>query len=273
MGIGEICHRLPDLHGVAGAQPQSLVHVGNQNMDVETGAFCRPDNAVGEPLRLLHCGHECARAYFDVHDQPVITRGDLFGKDRGRDQRDRLHGAGDIADGVKPAIRRRQITGLPDNRAADGFDDAPEKVQIRGRTVAGDAVDFVQSAAGVAETTTRDHRHVTPTGGGDRCQQETHLVADSPRRMLIDHRPAQVVGLPVQHGARGGHRRRQRSGFPKRHRTQEDGHGQRRDLFRRNAAVGQALDEKVDFLPRQLAPIPLFSDNVGKQHRSWLWGL
>ena len=59
--------------------------------------------------------------------QPVFTSitrpsrpgGELLRQDRGGDQRDQLHRAGHVADGVEPAVGGREVVGLADDGAAD----------------------------------------------------------------------------------------------------------------------------------------------------------
>ena len=63
-------------------------------------------------------GHEGAGAELDVHHERVEPGGELLGQDRGDDQRDRLDGAGGVADRVQAAVGGGEVGGLADDRAA-----------------------------------------------------------------------------------------------------------------------------------------------------------
>ncbi len=57
-------------------------------------------------------------ADLDVQHQCVEPRRELLGEDRGDDQRDRLDGAGGVADRVEAPVGGRELGGLADDRAA-----------------------------------------------------------------------------------------------------------------------------------------------------------
>ena len=60
--------------------------------------------------------HEGSRSDLDIHDQSVEPGCDLLRQDRGGDQWNRFHCAGDVADGVEAPIGGREISGLADDR-------------------------------------------------------------------------------------------------------------------------------------------------------------
>src|SRR5690606_9223266 len=103
-------------------------------------------------------------------------------------------------------------------------------------------------------------------GRGDGREEEADLVAHTACRVLVDHRPIQREVAPVEHGSRSGHGGREPSGLLEGHGIEENGHRQRGDLLRRQAAVGKAVDEQLDFLPRQFVAVALFSDYFGEEH-------
>ena len=91
--------------------------------------------------------------------------GQLLGQDAGGDQRQRLHRAGGVADRVEPAVGRRDARAGADDRAAGVAQRALERRAIGRRAVAGQRLELVQRAAGVAEAAPRDHRHHRAAGG------------------------------------------------------------------------------------------------------------
>ena len=139
--------------------------------------------------RFLARGHERARADLDVHHQRVEPGGELLRQDRGDDQRQRLDGAGGVADRVEAAVGRRELSGLADDRAAGARARPSESGQVRRRVVAGDRVELVERPARVAEPAPGDHRHGAAAGGDDRRQQQADLVADAAGRVLVERGP------------------------------------------------------------------------------------
>ncbi len=61
---------------------------------------------------------------------------------------------------VELAVRRRDLRGLTDQRAADRRDRRSQLVQRQPRAEAGNRFELVEGAARVAETAARHHRHV-----------------------------------------------------------------------------------------------------------------
>ena len=68
--------------------------------------------------------------------------------------------------------------------------------------VAGDRLELVERAAGVAEPAAGDHRHGAAAGGHDRREQQADLVAHPAGRVLVEHRAGQAGVRPVEHVAR-----------------------------------------------------------------------
>ena len=71
---------------------------------------------------------------------------------------------------VEPPVGGREVGGLADDGAADLAHDAAEGVDVGLRDVAGDGVELVERAAGVAEAAAGDHRHEAAAGGDRRAR-------------------------------------------------------------------------------------------------------
>ena len=110
--------RLDHLAGVAHLAAQRLVHVGEQRP--HRGAVGAPDadHGLGQGAGLRRLLHEGPPAHLHVEDQAVEALGQLLGHDRRGDQRDRLHRAGGVAQGVEAAVGR--APGSPTGRRAPG---------------------------------------------------------------------------------------------------------------------------------------------------------
>ena len=77
----------------------------------------------------------------------------------------RLDRRGDVADGVEAAVGGGDVGGLADDGAADLADDPAEGLDVGLGDVAGDGVELVEGAAGVAEAAAGDHRDEAAAGG------------------------------------------------------------------------------------------------------------
>ena len=104
-------------------------------------------------------------------------------------------------------------------------------------------------------------------GGEDRRQQQAHLVADAAGRVLVQHRPGESGGAPVEHVAGAGHRAGQRDALGGAHPAPDDRHRQRADLRVGDGPVGDPGHQLGDLAARQLAAVALAPDQLGDQHR------
>ena len=184
---------------------QHLVHVGDQRDGRQPGAAGHVDERARERLRVLARGHERARAGLDVH-APA----------RRAPRRASWTGSRRRSAGSTRPCRWRRARAYSRRSAGARSAVWPTIAQPASRTtrrstssagvrrVAGDRVELVQRAAGVAEPAAGDHRHRAAAGGEDRGEDQRHLVAHAAGRVLVDHRPVEV---PVQHGAGVAHRR------------------------------------------------------------------
>ena len=143
-------------------------------------------------------GHERARAGLDVHDEPLEPGRELLRQDRGGDERDRFDRRGHVADRVEAPVGGRERRGLADDRAADVAHHLPERSEVGLRVVAGDRIELVERAAGVAEAAAGDHRHVGAAGREHRREHQRDVVADAAGRVLVEDRAGQVGVAPVE---------------------------------------------------------------------------
>jgi hypothetical protein len=178
--------RLLHLDGVADRAAQRGIHAGQQGSGGDVMLLADRHHR----LRQLSCPrpvlHEGAGADLDVEDEGSGALGDLLRRDRAGDQRDRLDGAGDVAERVEPAVGRSQAR-------AGGGDDAAGLSQrvyglLRGQAgpEAGDGLELVQGAAGVPEAPAGQLRDRGPAGRHQRSQDQAYLVPHAAGRVLVN---------------------------------------------------------------------------------------
>ncbi len=126
------------------------------------------------------------RADFDVEHQRAGALGELLAHDRAGDQRQRLDGAGDVAQRVDLAVGRRQLAGGEDRRADVGKAVARICAFDRFGGEARNRLELVQRAAGVPEAAAGRLRHRRAAGGDHGHQRQGDLVADPAGGVLVD---------------------------------------------------------------------------------------
>ncbi len=122
--------------------------------------------------------------------------GDLLAHHRAGDQRQRLGGAGDVAQRVDLAVGRRQLAGGEDGRA----EIAKLLADMGFRQFGGEARDrleLVERPAGVPESAARGLRNRTAARHHDRDQRDGDLVADAAGGMLVDQRQRLAVAPQI----------------------------------------------------------------------------
>ncbi|MCU0751470.1 MAG: hypothetical protein MUC40_00295 [Akkermansiaceae bacterium] len=141
-----------------------------ENLDAHFAAD--GDHAGGERFGFVLRLHEGAAAEFHIEHQAVERLGEFFGHDRGGDQRDGRHGAGDVAQGVQFAVGRAEALGLTHHGDADlpelggGLPESEVNVET------GDRFEFVERAAGDAQTAAGNHRHPATGAGHQRREHQ-----------------------------------------------------------------------------------------------------
>ena len=163
--------RLAHLVRVADGEPEGRVHVGEQcrRRDARVGAEL--DHRARELAGLVDVAHEGAGAELHIEHQRVGALRDLLRHDARGDQRDRLDGAGDIAQRVELLVGRREAGA---GGADDGSDVAElvEQLLVRERRPpAGDGLELVERSAGVAEAAARELRHGDAERGDQRRER------------------------------------------------------------------------------------------------------
>jgi hypothetical protein len=168
----------------------------------------------------------------------------LLAHDRGRDERQALDGGGHVAKRVELSVRRCDLGGLSDERDARLGEDLAELSQRQSDAEARDRLELVERAARMPEPATRDHGDVDAAGRHQWRDDETRLVADASRRVLVDLGAGQVgevEDLPRPHHGFG-----EGDGLAIRHAAEVDGHGEGRRLVLGDLAGRVAPDEEAD---------------------------
>ncbi len=267
---------LPDLDPVAGEAAEWLVHAGEERDGAGAGGFAGLDHEFGEELRLVVGGHEGAAADLDVEDEGFEIFGEFFAHDAGADEEWGLDGAGVVAEGVEDAVGGDEVRGLADHGCAAFFEGKEELIECELRVEAGDGLELVECAAGVAEAAAGDHGDAD-TGdtcgcwrgkaccGEDGGDEERGLVADAAGGVLVDGEGVEWGGVEdfagVAHGGgEGGELVRVESAL-------EDGHEECGDLGVGDELVGwgtvdDGADEGSDFVLAEDVTVALVKDDV-----------
>jgi hypothetical protein len=138
---------------------------------------------------------------------------------------------------------------------------------LRHGGVAGDRIEFVERAAGVAQAAARDHRHEAAAGRDHRAEHQRDDVADAAGRVLVDHGAGQVQRFPFQDLAGIAHGQGEGDAFVHIHVVEIDRHRQRGDLAFGDVTVGDAAHEELDLVGSQGAAVALLADDfLGEEH-------
>ena len=244
--------RLGHFQRVAGAAGQGLVHVGDQRRRAAARAIRGLDQRMGQPFGAVGLPEDRARAGFHVQDQRIQPRGQLLGQDRGGDQVNGFHRPRFVADRVEPPVGGGEFARRRDDGAAHLTGDAAQIILGLVAKIAGDRLQLVQRAAGMAQPPPRDHRHETAPRRQQRRKDQADRIPDAAGRMLVHDRAGQV---PMQHMPRIAHRPRQR--HPARHAkaTRQHRHRESPRLRVADRPVGQTLRDQRGAGPVQAAPV------------------
>ena len=267
MRAGEVGNGIARLDRIAGSAGERLIHVCQERSCPQARSACHFRERAGEGACVLPRLHEGAIACLHIHHQSVEPRRQLLGKNGGGDQWDGFNCGRHIADGVEPRIRRSQIAGLPNDRAARRLQHKREKRFIRRRIISWNGFELVERAARVPQSASRNHRHAAAARRHHGRQHEAHIIADTARRMLVEHWTAKRVRAPVHHPARMRHGLRQRCAFAARHAAKKHSHCKSSGLLACYRAARQPGDKKSDGLPAQHASVAFGADDLLRQHQ------
>ena len=123
---------LLDLERVADAQPQRLVHVGDQRDHFLAHSLAGFNHQLGQKRGVFLGLHERARARFHVQHQPVDALGQLLAHDRGANQVGAFDRAGNVAQRIELAVGRSDFGRLADHGAAARAQHFAKAVERRG---------------------------------------------------------------------------------------------------------------------------------------------
>ncbi|CSE80796.1 Uncharacterised protein [Shigella sonnei] len=101
-------HRFTNFNRVTCTGGQYLIHVGEQRGGAHASAVSHANNRFGKGFREFVGRHKRAATHFHVHHQRVQTFRKFLRQNRGGDQRDGVHGCGNITGRVETFIRRSQ---------------------------------------------------------------------------------------------------------------------------------------------------------------------
>ena len=128
---------------------------------------------------------------------------------------------------------------------------------------AGNRLELVERAAGVAEAAAGHLPERDAARGDDRADRERRLVPNAARRVLVDDLAAERA-VQVDRLAAPDHRVRQRERLRRGQAAEADGHQERGHLVVGHLAARVAEDELAQLVRRELLPAPLPLDQLGR---------
>ncbi len=225
------------------------------------GLAAERDHRLGELARRLERLHERAVADLHVeHDRLRATR-DLLRHDRGGDQRELVDGRRDVAQRVEQLVGRHEVACLPDDRDTDVPHLSDVLVEAQLGPVAGNRLELVERAAGVPQSAAAHLPERHAAGGHDRRHRQRRLVADTARRVLVDHLAAEA-GAEIDRLPATDHRVRQDVRLTLGQSAEVDGHAERSHLVVGNLAARVAEDQLGQLVVGELLPVALALDEL-----------
>ena len=240
------------------------MHCGDQRTRAHPGIGTDPHHHAGQLLGIGAIGQESAGTELHIQHQRAGALGDLLAHDGRRDHRDRRDRPGDVPQRVERPVGGREVgAGGADHGAGVG-QDAAHLVAVEVGPPAGDGLEFVQRAAGVAEPAPRQLRHGDVVGREKRREDQRDRIAHPAGRMLVDgrHRAA-AAGQPgqVQSAPRVNHRGGPSGDLPIIQPAEIDRHRERGHLLRSDLPAGERVDDPGDLIVVKLPPVPLGLDD------------
>ena len=258
---GEYLDGLLYLEGVSDLAPQRHRHVGEEGARGHPRVTSEVNHRAGKLARSVQVLHEGSRPDLDVQDEGSRALGDLLAHDGAGDQRDRLDGRGNVAQGVELLVRGCQARSRrADDRAAALPQLGHDLVVTQLRTPPGDRLQLVEGAARVPQAPARQLRDRDTEARNQRGQGQRDLVSHTARGVLVGGRLADAGEVHAR--ARADHRVRPAGDLAPVHAAQENRHGQGGHLLVLDDALRVGVDRPVDLVGGQHSPVALNADDV-----------
>ena len=191
------------LERVSGGKTQRGFHVGQQRPYITTRFTSNVHHRTGQNFGLLERFHERAATYLHVQHNSMSARRQFFGHDAAGNQRNTLHRGRHVAQSVKQAVCRSQIFTLPYQRQTQRPCLPQKGVLGEFRVPAGNALEFVNGAAGVSQPASAHLGYGEAQRSQHGSEHQTGLVAHPTCGVLVyGVRQAREV----EHISTAGHR-------------------------------------------------------------------
>src|SRR5579864_1201721 len=179
-------HDLDHFKRVANHLPEWLIHVRNQRDDLLSHALARLHHKFSEESRILFALHEGTGACLHIEHERVDALGEFLAHDRCANQIRTLDRSGYVAQRVEFSIRWRDFCSLSDHGTPAGFQNSSEFGDRQVHIKSWNGLKFVESAAGVAQTSPADHWHSNACRSHQGSEYERGLISNAAGRMLVD---------------------------------------------------------------------------------------
>ena len=271
--LGQVCravafehvHALHHFQTVADVVPQRGVHIGDHGSYPAAMVGADGNHQLRQLNALVNSFHKSTGAGGDVQQDGVRTRGQLFGHDAGRNQRDAADGSGNVPQSVHLFIRHSDTLALADDRQTDLVHLCKKLLLREGSFCAGHAFHFINGAAGVAETPAAHFGDLHPAGRHDGRNDQRGLITHAAGGVLV-HLDARN-GRKVYHHTAVRHHIGQLSGLLIGHAAQIHRHHPCGHLVVSHFPADKTVDNSFQLLPGVGAAIPLFCDQIINTHR------
>ena len=259
-----------DFHGfhnfqrIADIHAKRLIHAADDGGDLSAYMLSHFYHNMCQCFGVFLCFHESAAAAFYVQHDAVRTSSNLFGHDAGSNERNAVYSACHIPQGIEFFVRRGQVVRLAHEYQMAGFA-VSQRIFFRYAYLkTGNGFQFVNGAAGEAQTTTTHFYHRYTKRSYQRCQNQRCGVAYTAGAVFIHFETGQTAQIEQCAGVCHFHGHLCR--FFRIHAVEQNCHQQSGNLIIRQGAVCDALNKERNFFFRQLLFITFFDDNILKIH-------
>ena len=249
---------------VADVRAERLFHARHQREDGLARLRADIHHRLSQRDGILNRVHQRAASGFHIQHNRARAAGQLFRDDARRDQRNAVHCAGHVAQGVERLIRRAEIVRLADDRAADFLHLLHEALLRLLHRAAGNAFQFIQRAARMAQPAAGNLGDLRAARRRQRHKHQRRRVAHAAGGMLI-HAHA-VDGGQIHHAAGVHHFHRQAGRLFRVHSLPANRHQQRRKLVIGNRAVRRAARKEANLFLVQFSSRLLFENDIHHIH-------